>query len=109
MKDVIAAAEPLGLQIEVLNASNSDEIDTAFKTLMSGRADGLLVGPDAFFVSRRVQIDNPSSAPHGSRDICLSKLGCRVRRCRRAQGANLALWHPVTSLTAPDHFAVLVS
>jgi putative tryptophan/tyrosine transport system substrate-binding protein len=56
VKDVNAAADPLGLQIEVLNASNGDEIDAAFKTLVSGRADGLLVGPDAFFVSRRVQI-----------------------------------------------------
>ena len=56
VKDVNAAADPLGLQIEVLNASNGNEIDAAFKTLVSGRADGLLVGADAFFVSRRVQI-----------------------------------------------------
>jgi ABC-type uncharacterized transport system substrate-binding protein len=56
VKDVKASADPLGLQIQVLNASNSNEIDTAFKTLVSGGADGLLVGPDAFFVSRRVQI-----------------------------------------------------
>jgi len=56
VKDVNAAAEPLGLQIEVLNASNANEIDDAFTTLVSRRANGLLVGPDAFFVSRRVQI-----------------------------------------------------
>jgi len=56
VKDVNAAAGPLGLQIEVLNASNGNEIDGAFTTLVSRRADGLLVGPDAFFVSRRVQI-----------------------------------------------------
>jgi putative ABC transport system substrate-binding protein len=56
LKDVNAAAEPLGLQIEVLNASNGNEIDDAFTNLVSRRADGLLVGPDAFFVSRRVQI-----------------------------------------------------
>jgi putative ABC transport system substrate-binding protein len=56
VKDVTAAADPLGLQIEVLKASNGDEIDVAFTTLVSHRADGLLVGPDAFFVSRRVQI-----------------------------------------------------
>ena len=69
VKDVNAAADPLGLQIEVLNASNGDEIDAAFKTLVSGRADGLLVGPDAFFVSRRRVNFNPSSAPHSARDI----------------------------------------
>jgi putative ABC transport system substrate-binding protein len=56
VKDVTAAADPLGLQIEVLNASNGNEIDAAFTTLVSHRADGILVGPDAFFVSRRVQI-----------------------------------------------------
>jgi putative tryptophan/tyrosine transport system substrate-binding protein len=54
VKDVNAAADPLGLQ--VLNASNGNEIDAAFTTLVSHRADGILVGADAFFVSRRVQI-----------------------------------------------------
>jgi putative ABC transport system substrate-binding protein len=56
VKDVNAAADPLGLQIEVVNAGNGNEIDAAFKTLVNNRADGLLVGPDAFFISRRVQI-----------------------------------------------------
>jgi putative tryptophan/tyrosine transport system substrate-binding protein len=56
VKEVNAAADPLGLQIEVLNASNGNEIDAAFTTLVSRRADGLLVGAGAFFVSRRVQI-----------------------------------------------------
>jgi putative tryptophan/tyrosine transport system substrate-binding protein len=56
VKEVNAAADALGLQIQVLNASNGNDIDAAFTTLVSGRADGLLVGPDAFFVSRRVQI-----------------------------------------------------
>jgi putative tryptophan/tyrosine transport system substrate-binding protein len=56
VKDVNAAADPLGLQIEVLNASNGNEIDAAFTTLVSHRADGLLVGANEFFVSRRVQI-----------------------------------------------------
>jgi putative tryptophan/tyrosine transport system substrate-binding protein len=56
VKDVNAAADPLGLQIEVLNASDGNEIDAAFTTLVSHRADGLLVGANEFFVSRRVQI-----------------------------------------------------
>src|SRR5262249_54600032 len=56
VKDVKAAATAIGLQIQVLNASNSDEIDAAFSTLVSDRADALLLGPDAFFNSRRVQI-----------------------------------------------------
>src|SRR5215469_10565396 len=56
VKDVNAAADPLGVQIEVLKASNGDEIDAAFTSLVSDRVDGVLVGADAFFVSRRVQI-----------------------------------------------------
>ena len=56
VKDVNAAADPLGVQIEVLNASNGNEIDAAFTTLESRRAAGVLIGADAFFVSRRVQI-----------------------------------------------------
>jgi putative tryptophan/tyrosine transport system substrate-binding protein len=56
VKDVNAAADALGLQIQVLNASNGDEIDAAFTALASERADALLVAPDIFFVSRRVQI-----------------------------------------------------
>jgi len=56
VNDVTAAADPLGLQIEVLKASNGNEIDAAFTSLVSGRVDGVLVGADAFFVSRRVQI-----------------------------------------------------
>ena len=50
------AADAVGLQIQVLNASNGNEIDAAFRSLASSRVDGLLVGADAFFVSRRVQI-----------------------------------------------------
>ena len=39
-----------------LTASTSRDIDTAFATLVEKRADALLVGPDALFVSLRVQI-----------------------------------------------------
>jgi putative ABC transport system substrate-binding protein len=56
VKDVNVAADAVGLQIQVLNASNGNEIDAAFTSLASSRVDGLLVGADAFFVSRRVQI-----------------------------------------------------
>ena len=55
-EDVKAAADAIGLRIQVLNARNGDEIDAAFTTLVSDRADALLVGPDSYFVSRRVQI-----------------------------------------------------
>jgi putative ABC transport system substrate-binding protein len=56
LANIPEAAHALGLQIQVLNATNGDEIDAAFKTLVNDRADALLVAPDAFFVSRHVQI-----------------------------------------------------
>jgi putative tryptophan/tyrosine transport system substrate-binding protein len=56
LRDLPEAARALGLQIKVLNASNGDEIDAAFTTFISDRADALLVAPDTFFASRRVQI-----------------------------------------------------
>jgi len=49
------AARAIGLQSLVLNASTSDEIDTAFETLVRERTDALFVAADAFFISRRVQ------------------------------------------------------
>jgi len=55
-RDVEAAAAATGLQVQVLNASTGDEIDAAFATLVSERADALLTAPDSFFNSRRVQI-----------------------------------------------------
>ena len=55
LRDIPEAARALGLQIQVLNASTSREIEAAFATLVRDRADALFVAPDAFFVSRRVQ------------------------------------------------------
>src|SRR5262249_2368995 len=51
-----AAGAVLGGKIEALTATTSRDIDTAFRMLMEKRADALLVGPDALFVSRRVQL-----------------------------------------------------
>jgi putative ABC transport system substrate-binding protein len=49
------AARTMGLQISVLNATNSREIDAAFATFEHDRPDLLFVAPDAFFGSRGVQ------------------------------------------------------
>src|SRR5439155_18655034 len=56
VKDVDAAARALGLQIHILNAGTSREIDAAFASFVCERPDALFVGPDAFFTARRVQI-----------------------------------------------------
>jgi putative ABC transport system substrate-binding protein len=50
------AASAIGRQIEVVTASTNADIDTAFATLVKKRADALLNGPDALFVTRRVQL-----------------------------------------------------
>ena len=54
--DVTAAASAIRLQVDVVEASDSREIDSVFRTLVDNKADALLVGPDAFFVSRRLQL-----------------------------------------------------
>ena len=57
-KDVETAARDMGLQIQVLNASTSREIDAAFTALVRERVDVLFVTPDGFFNGRRVQLAN---------------------------------------------------
>jgi len=56
LRDVGAAARALGLQIQVLNASTSLELDAAFAALVNERSDALLVGSTPFLFDRRVQL-----------------------------------------------------
>jgi ABC-type uncharacterized transport system substrate-binding protein len=58
LRDVGAAARTIGLQVQVVNASTSEEIDAAFATFARERPDILFVGGDSFFLSRRVQLTN---------------------------------------------------
>src|SRR5215468_2293193 len=55
-RDIEPAARAMGLEIKLLRASTSREIDAAFAGLASERSDALFVGNDAFFNSRRVQL-----------------------------------------------------
>jgi putative tryptophan/tyrosine transport system substrate-binding protein len=55
-RELQAAARILGLQLHVLYASTERDFDTAFATLVQLRAGGLVIGPDAFFVSRSEQL-----------------------------------------------------
>jgi putative ABC transport system substrate-binding protein len=55
LREIPEAARALGLQIRVLNASTSPEIEAAFATLGREPADALFVAGDGFFTSRRVQ------------------------------------------------------
>jgi putative ABC transport system substrate-binding protein len=56
LRQVERGARALGLQVQVLNASTSREIDAAFTTLVRERCDALFVGADPFFNSRRLQL-----------------------------------------------------
>jgi putative ABC transport system substrate-binding protein len=56
LRDVEPAARAMGLQIRVLNASTSREINEAFATFVGGQPDALFVAPDPFFQTRRVQL-----------------------------------------------------
>jgi putative ABC transport system substrate-binding protein len=53
LRIVQEAAPTIGLQIQILKASTSREIDAAFSTLVRDRADALFVAPDSFFSGRR--------------------------------------------------------
>jgi putative ABC transport system substrate-binding protein len=53
---VEAASTAIGLQTQVLNASNDHEIDAAFAIIVRERPDVLFVAPDPFLFSRRVQL-----------------------------------------------------
>jgi putative ABC transport system substrate-binding protein len=61
VRDVEAAARANRLQIQVLKASTSSEINAAFATFVSDRPDALFVDYDPFFNSRRVQLVNLAS------------------------------------------------
>ena len=58
LRDVETAADPMGLQIQVFNASTSHEIGAVFATIARERPDALFVGGDPLFATRRVQIAN---------------------------------------------------
>jgi putative tryptophan/tyrosine transport system substrate-binding protein len=56
LRDVEVAARAIGLQVQVLNASTSREINAAFENVGRDRPDALFVGPDTFLAGRRVQL-----------------------------------------------------
>ena len=61
LTDVEVAARAIGLQIQIVNASTSREIDAAFAALVRDRVEALFVFPDVFFTTRRVQLANLAS------------------------------------------------
>ena len=56
LRDIEPAARAIGLQLQVLTASTGLEIDAAFATIVRERHKALFVGPDAFFLTRSMQL-----------------------------------------------------
>jgi putative ABC transport system substrate-binding protein len=95
LRDVQSAASAMGLQIQVLKASTSGEINAAFGTFVRERPDAIFVSLDPFFGSRRVQIVHLASyhrvpATYGNRDIVeaggLMSYGSNVTDANRQMG-----------------------
>jgi putative ABC transport system substrate-binding protein len=56
IRDVQVAAQAMGLELRIFNATTPAEIDAAFAALAQHRPDVLLVGSDQFLVVRREQL-----------------------------------------------------
>lgn len=72
LRDVETAAGAMRMQIQVLNASTSREIDAAFVTIARERPDALFISSGPLFTSRRVQLAHLATRHavptiHGSR------------------------------------------
>jgi putative ABC transport system substrate-binding protein len=55
-ENIRPAASAKGWQIETVEAATSDEIDTAFASLVRRRAEALMIVPDALFRQRLVKL-----------------------------------------------------
>ena len=96
LRDVTTAARALGLQIQVVPANSSGEINAAFATFARERPDALFFAGDGLFTSRRVQLVNLAShlavpAAFASREIAeaggLVSYGSNIADAWRQAGA----------------------
>jgi putative ABC transport system substrate-binding protein len=55
-KLVQAAADALGLQLQILGASTEGDFDTAFAALIKSRAGGLVISNDIFYATRQEKL-----------------------------------------------------
>src|SRR5438128_1852405 len=56
LRDLEPAARAIGLKIQVLKITTSQEIHAAFAAMVRERTEALFLGSDPFFTSRRVQL-----------------------------------------------------
>ena len=62
LREVLQAADPLGLQLYVLHANTERDFDTVFATMAQRQAGALVIGADSFFISRGKQLTRSRSA-----------------------------------------------
>jgi putative tryptophan/tyrosine transport system substrate-binding protein len=100
LRDVEVAARAIGLQIQLLKASTSHEIDEAFPILARERSNALFVGNDPFFTSRRVQLailaaHHAIPSTYGTREIAevggLMSYGANIPHGWRQAGVYVGL------------------
>jgi putative ABC transport system substrate-binding protein len=56
LKQIFSAAQPLGLELEILKISKSEELEPAFASMVRQRANAFMVLPDPIFNSERTRI-----------------------------------------------------
>ena len=79
LRDVQSAASAMGLQIQVLKARTSGEINVAFATFVQARPDAIFVSVDPFFWQPAGPNSPPGVIPQGPRDLWKPRHG-RSRR-----------------------------
>ena len=63
LRDMETATRAMGMQIKVLNASTSGEINAAFAAIARERPDAIFVGVSPFLIDRRVQLAQLAARP----------------------------------------------
>ena len=90
LRDVQGAARNIGLQIRVLKASTSGEIDAAFAVLAHERPDALFVAADPFLTTRRVRVQIDILAASGRIPAAYSLRDCVLAGGLMSYGTNSA-------------------
>ena len=104
LKDMQETARALGLEIQVIDASSSGEIDAAFAAFAREHPNALFVGGDAFLASRRVQL-----ATLAARDRLPASYpirGCKARFRLAGSplpGGSRTLWIPTKGFRSQSH------
>jgi putative tryptophan/tyrosine transport system substrate-binding protein len=97
LRDLDLAAREMKLQIQILNANNGSEINTAFGIISRDRPDALFIGPGPFFAGRRVQLTQ-LAARHAIPTIYPGRLHVDVGGLISYGASNEDAWRQVASL-----------